>query len=432
MTQDRSTEDAQSAHTPRAEDYCPTGPGTPAGRYLRRFWQPVYHSVDLAPGRAQRVRIMSQDYTLYRGDGGDAFLVDSRCPHRGALLSLGWVEGDCIRCMYHGWRFDGAGQCVEQPTEDSEFAHKVRIGGYPVREYLGLVFAYLGDGDAPEFPRYPEFESFEGLIEIDSYSRDCNYFQNVENALDMSHVGFVHGDNRVAFSGIGFGRALQADESDWGVTYVFTRSDGKKRVQQFGMPNIFYMMALPNDDDIGWQESLFWWVPVDDLHHMQFSIHRIPVTGGAAERIRDRRQARRAEIDLPHQEVCLDIIAGRLRMSDVDGGRVDMVRLQDDVAQLGQGLVADRSRERLGRSDVGLIEIRKLWRRELAGLLEDRPLKHWKRSAGLCPQAWGLGGAPPVTGGGQTGPAAVDLVDVRPYVEMAQQLRLLSGVEAEA
>ena len=411
------------------DEFSPTGPGSQAGRYLRRFWQPIYHSVDLPTGHARRVRIMDQDFTLYRGDGGDAFLVDARCSHRGALLSLGWVEGDCIRCMYHGWMYDGDGQCVEQPPEESEFAHKIRIGGYPVREYLGLVFAYLGDGDAPEFPRYPEFESFQGLVEVDSYSRDCNYFQNVENALDMSHVGFVHGDNRVAFSGIGFGRALQAAESDWGVTYIFTRADGKKRIQQFGMPNIFYMMALPNDDDIGWQESLFWWVPIDDLHHMQFSIHRVPVTGDAARRIRDRRQARRAEIDLAHQDVCLEIIAGRLRMADVDKGRVDMVRLQDDVAQLGQGRIADRSNERLGRGDVGLIEIRKLWLRELAGLEEGRPLKNWNRAAGLCPEAWGLSGTAPVS---DRGDADIEIIDVRPYVEMAQQLRLLSGVEAEA
>ena len=428
MTQNRSLESPPL----RTEDYCPTGPGSPAGRYLRRFWQPIYHSADLAVGHARRVRIMSQDFTLYRGDGGEVFLVDARCAHRGTLLSLGWVEGDCIRCIYHGWMYDGDGQCVEQPPEDSEFAHKVRIGGYPAREYLGLVFAYLGDGDAPEFPRYPEFDAFQGLIEVDSYSRDCNYFQNVENALDMSHVGFVHGDNRVAFSGIGFGRALQAAETNWGVSYIYTRSDGKRRVQQFGMPNIFYMMALPNDDDIGWQESLFWWVPVDDLHHMQFSIHRIPVTGAAALRIRERRQARRAEIDLPHQEVCRDIIAGRTRMSDVDRNRVDMVRLQDDVAQIGQGPVADRSHERLGRGDVGLIEIRRLWRRELTALLEQRKLKNWRRPAGLCPEAWGLSGAPPAADGGRAAQSAVELVDVRPYVEMEQQLRLLSGVEAEA
>ena len=141
------------------------------------------------------------------------------------------------------------------------------------------------------------------MVEIDSYSRECNYFQNLENALDMSHVGFVHGDNVAIFKGIGLGRALDAEESGWGVTYGFTRADGQRRVQQFGMPNIFYMTALPTDPEIGWQESMFWWVPIDDTDHMQFSVHRVPATGrrrralaraaaGAAQRDRRSRTRR--------------------------------------------------------------------------------------------------------------------------------------------
>ena len=137
------------------------------------------------------------------------------------------------------------------------------------------------------------------MVEIDSYSRDCNYFQNLENALDMSHIGFVHGDNVAIFKGIGLGRALDAEESAWGVTYGFTRPDGQKRVQQFGMPNIFYLTALPTDPEVGWQESMFWWVPIDDVSHMQFSVHRVPAQGDVAARIHARRQARRTEIDHP-------------------------------------------------------------------------------------------------------------------------------------
>jgi phenylpropionate dioxygenase-like ring-hydroxylating dioxygenase large terminal subunit len=145
-----------------------------------------------------------------------------------------------------------------------------------------LIFAFLGDGEAPEFPSYPEFERFAGLLEIDSYLRRCNYFQNIDNALDMSHVAFTHGNNRAAFDKIGLGRNLQAEESDWGVTYTFTRDDGEKRIHQFGMPNVLHITALPTDPEIGWQESLFWWVPIDDTSHVQFSIHRVPATGETA------------------------------------------------------------------------------------------------------------------------------------------------------
>src|SRR5262249_43556868 len=126
-------------------DYVHTGPGTLAGRYLRRFWHPVYLARDLAPGHARPLRIMSEDFTLFRGGGGTPHLWAFRCAHRGTQLSTGWVEGDCIRCFYHGWKYDGSGQCVEQPAEDAGFAQKVKIKSYPCEEYLGLIFAYLGD-----------------------------------------------------------------------------------------------------------------------------------------------------------------------------------------------------------------------------------------------------------------------------------------------
>src|SRR5580692_9132520 len=108
-----------------------TGPGTLAGRYLRQFWQPVFHSAEVAPGQSKAVRIMGQDFTLYRGASGAPYLVDSACPHRAMPLHAGWVEGETIRCFYHGWRFDGSGQCVEQPAERPSFCHKIRTGAYP-------------------------------------------------------------------------------------------------------------------------------------------------------------------------------------------------------------------------------------------------------------------------------------------------------------
>ena len=410
----------------RGEDCVRTGPGTPAGRYLRQFWQPVYHSVDLKPGRPVTIRIMSQDFTLYRGESGAAHLVDARCPHRGTQLSSGWIEGDDLRCFYHGWKFSSDGACIEQPAEENSFCHKVSIQSYPVREYLGLVFAFLGTGTPIEFPLHPEFEKFDGVVEIDSYSRDCNYFQNLENALDMSHIGFVHADNVAVFKGVGLGRALDAEESAWGVTYGFTRPDGQRRVQQFGMPNIFYMTALPTDPDIGWQESMFWWVPIDDTRHMQFSVHRVPAQGEVAARIHARRQARRSEIEIPHQQLALDILEGRAAMHDVDKKKVDLVRLQDDVAQVGQGLIADRDGERLGRADVGVIAIRRLWARELALFMEGRPTKHWQRDGQLVPRAWGLAGNPARIGGeGAGGNKVAEVVDIRPYVEIDVQLKAL-------
>jgi 5,5'-dehydrodivanillate O-demethylase len=412
----------------KLDDYVLTGPGTPAGAYLRKFWNPVYHSVDLKAGRPVPLTIMSEQFTLYRGDSGQAFLVEARCPHRGTQLSSAWVTGDALRCFYHGWKFESDGRCSEQPAEESLFCDKVRIKTWPVREYLGLVFAYLGDGEPPEFPLYPEFSDFEGLVEVDSYVRRCNYFQNVENSLDMSHVAFTHGDNKVAFDRIGLGRSLQAKESDWGVSYTFTRDDGELRIQQFGMPNIFYMTALPNDPEIGWQESLFWWVPIDDKTHMQFSLHRVPVTGEAAARVHQRRQTRRSKIDIAHQDACDQILSGRKRMDDFDRERVDLVRLQDDVAQLGQGIFADRTQERMGRADVGVSMIRRLWRREIGNLVSGVPLKTWKRSETLRPRTWGIPerlGRMAVEAGVSPHQKTSEIVDVRPFIEIETQIDAL-------
>ena len=402
-----------------------TGPGTEAGAYLRRFWQPIYHSADLAAGAAVPLRIMSESFTLYRGESGRVCLVDARCPHRGTQLSSGWIEGDELRCFYHGWKFAADGQCIEQPAEDSSYCDRIRIASHPTREYLGLIFAYLGSGEPPPFPLYPEFEAFDGLVEVDSYLRECNYFQNLENALDMSHVAFVHRDNMASFSNIGRGAQLHAEESDWGVTYTFTRNDGQLRIQQFGMPNIFYMTALPTDPEVGWQESLFWWVPLDDVSHMQFSLHRVCVSGEAAAEVEARHQKRRAAIDLPHQRIAEEILRGRRSLRNVDTSRVDLVRLQDDIAQLGQGRMADREAERTGRGDVGVIAIRRLWSRELGALTEGRPLKTWRRDASIAPRAWGRSSA---ARGTEPGAAPrVALSDIRPQIEIDIQLKALHG-----
>ena len=95
------------------EEIVRAGPGTLSGGYLRSFWQPVYHCVDIAPGEAKPLRLMNEGFTLYRGASGTPHLVARSCPHRGMQLSAGAVEGDAIRCFYHGWKYDGDGRCVE-------------------------------------------------------------------------------------------------------------------------------------------------------------------------------------------------------------------------------------------------------------------------------------------------------------------------------
>src|SRR5580698_4227311 len=145
----RTMDDHQARREERLRRLTETGPGTPMGTLLRQFWQPIAIANKLAPGTARAIRIMSEDLTLYRGEGGAPHLIGGRCAHRCTVLHTGWVEADQIRCMYHGWRYDGAGQCTEMPAE-RQLMQDVRVAGYPLHEYGGLIFAYLGAGPAPE------------------------------------------------------------------------------------------------------------------------------------------------------------------------------------------------------------------------------------------------------------------------------------------
>ena len=141
------------------DDFVHTGPGTLAGRYLRRYWQPIYLSDKLAKGTIVPIRILGEELALYRGESGAVRVITNECPHRLTRLSTGWIEGETVRCRYHGWRFDESGQCVEQPAEPKPFCAKVKkLASYPTHEAHGFVFAYLGEGEAPSFRPLPGLE----------------------------------------------------------------------------------------------------------------------------------------------------------------------------------------------------------------------------------------------------------------------------------
>ena len=358
-------------------DFVHTGPSTLAGRYWRRFWHPVFATDRLEAGRAAPIRILGEDFTLYRGESGTPYVLDFRCAHRGTQLSVGRVEGECIRCMYHGWKYDGSGQCVEQPAEDASFAEKVRIGGYPTREYLGLIFAYLGEGTAPPFPTYPQLEE-EGVLNVSSYVRKCNCFSTLENGVDNVHVAFAHAKSNFTKHGLNWDiPKITAEETEYGVAMYATRGDGKARVNHYIMPNLLYIKGSPSHEG-GWRDSFGWRVPIDDWSHASFNLSLIHITGEAAERERETRKQRRATLaGLPSaREVAEAVLAGKLSLQDIED-RPDIVNIQDHVAQEGQGVIPERSIERLGRSDAAIILMRKIWVRELRALAEGKPLKEW-------------------------------------------------------
>jgi 5,5'-dehydrodivanillate O-demethylase len=360
------------------EDVEKTGPDGLGGRYLRRFWQPIFHSHDLPVGRALPLKALNEEFTIYRGQSGTPYVIASRCAHRTAPLYAGWVQGDELRCFYHGWKFDGAGNCTQQPAERPPFCDQVKVAAYPTREYIGLIFAYFGGGEPPEFPRYPAFEGDDIVLTYDSYERQCSFFNNLENVGDFAHIPFTHSTLSGAWDEAGAAPTILATESEWGITMRNVFPDGRELVTQFGMPNIVHVKALPDDPDVPYREFLAWWVPITDGRHTQVTVVRTPIVPGATERYLKRRTERFAAYDLDPEKIAREILAGKISYSDVDPKRVWMVVLQDHLAQIGVGMPSERPRETLGRSDAAIIMQRRIWARELAKLERGEPLKAWR------------------------------------------------------
>jgi 5,5'-dehydrodivanillate O-demethylase len=359
-------------------DLARTGPGTLAGRFMRQFWLPVFRAEDLPKFHAKPIRIMSEDYTLYRGESGAAQIIDQRCPHRGALMHLGWVEGDDIRCVYHGWKFDRTGQCLEQPAEEPGFARKIRTGVYPTREHLGLVYAYFGAGEPPPFPPYPAPLN-DGLIENpEPPVIYCNYLQCLENSLDEVHVSFVHRTGG-SHQGMYDLPAIGAEETDWGMLRTGERQ-GEKRLSLHYMPSCTRVVVPPMkgfDGVGGWKELYLNFVPIDDESCKWFIIYHVRVTGRDAEIYLAKRAdyAEKLAAAGPAPDLAREVIAGRLPFAAID--HPDLVRVQDVAVQAGQGAIADRTAEHLGRSDRAIILWRRILAREMTALAEGRPPKTW-------------------------------------------------------
>ena len=368
-------------------DLVHVGPETLAGRYLRQFWHPVEAAAKLAVGQAKPVRLLGEDFTLYRGEGGKAHAVAFRCAHRGTRLSVGWVEDDCIRCMYHGWKYDATGQCVEQPAEDPPFTKKIRIRSYPIEEYLGLIFVYLGEGEIAQFPRYPHYED-QGVLEVlPVQSWPCNYLQVLENFPDIVHVAFVHRNSYLLQDERTGIPQFLTEESEWGYTTQAFFPGGMYHCFQFGMPNITDFRLPSIDPAIPHQDRLHWSVAVDDENSAIFRLRLSRISGEAAARYREKQAAASGPRNGPTvAELGEKIIAGRSNLRDLGQLTDDTVVIsnaQDYVAQIGQGRMADRRHEHLGRSDLGIILLRKIFEREVRAFAEGRELKKWSRPAAL-------------------------------------------------
>lgn len=367
----------QNGGTDRFRALTETSDGTAMGELLRRFWQPVAISSDVGPGRAKLIRVLGEELVLYRGESGAPYIVGSQCAHRRTLLHSGWIEGETIRCMYHGWRYDNTGQCVEMPAEDPAYAAKIKIPGYTARDYCGVVFAYLGEGPAPEFdlPRKAELESAN--VSAPSIQLwPCNWLQGVENSLDAVHVNFVHRTGRVGALGTAVTTALptlEYRETDAGLRQIATRGKNNVRISDWTFPNNNHIVAPNPVPGQPWIHTFIWMIPVDDHNMMRIMILCASVAEDKVLALQQYLEDH-SRYDPAHHHDAL------LRDRAYPEEHVlELTAAQDYVAQVGQGPIADRENEHLGQSDLGVITLRKIFTREMNALREGRPLKEWKR-----------------------------------------------------
>lgn len=268
------------------------GPGTPMGRLVREYWQPIALVRELDKGCPVPLTIMGEELVLFRDDQGRIGLLDRHCSHRLTDLSYGRVEDGGIRCIYHGWLYDVGGRCLEQPGEpaDSTFKEKIQHPAYPCRVAAGMVFAYLGSGPVPAFPPLEALFSPEGHVYTRKYLQECNFIQGNEGNIDPVHGSYLHRSmvedpndwRRVRVPGSGLtaqslrGRdttpTIEIMETGYGIRILTRRRVGQDqqfaRISNFVMPNLSVVPGASEGDGY----NINWHVPIHDRLHWKFQI----------------------------------------------------------------------------------------------------------------------------------------------------------------
>ena len=263
---------------------CRVGPGTPMGNLLREYWFPAIPSFELPSPDSppKRVRLLGEDLVAFRDTNGEVGLFTQACPHRGASLFFGRNEEAGLRCVYHGWKFDVDGACVDMPSEpaESNFKSKVRIRAYKARDVNHVIWVYMGPRETP--PPFPKFDIATLPPEQVSQPRlmmeEANWFQNLEGDIDSVHIDYLHArlhpDIMMAGGIRGFftldrSPKLDVQPTEYGAFYSARRrwdDEGNEwhRISQFIMP--FHTMIAAGQKD---RVSLRSWVPIDDHYTLQ-------------------------------------------------------------------------------------------------------------------------------------------------------------------
>ena len=339
------------------------GPDAAMGQLLRSYWMPIAGTSEFDSIQSKSLKILGEELVLYKDLSGHFGLVDRNCVHRRADLSAGMVEVNGIRCHYHGWLFSANGDCLEQPFEDTVHPEinsksKIKIKSYPTQVKSGLIWAYLGQTPVPQLPDWEPFSWKDGFVQVVISSVPCNWFQCQENSIDPIHFEWMHENwgNRLRTNKIEYGaKHLKIDfkEFEYGFTYhrIKQGSDEQDEAWQVGR-----VCLWPNGFFLG--EHFEWRVPIDDENTLSvtWKYTRVP-----------------KEME-PYQQTVIPTWYGPV--FDENGKPIDThVMNQDFLAWMGQGKIADRTKERLGASDKGIVMMRKRFFDELQNHSNKKPLK---------------------------------------------------------
>jgi 5,5'-dehydrodivanillate O-demethylase len=343
------------------------GPGTPAGELLRRYWHPVAAAGELTEEKPiKSVKLLNEKLVVFRlplrpDDSQPRYgLVAEQCRHRLASLAYGVVDSEGIRCPYHGWKYDPAGRCLEQPAEPPGYKDKIRQPAYPVQKLAGLLFAYMGPEPVPLLPRWDALARENGRrwIVIESVI-DCNWLQPMENSVDPSHLYWLHG---AAFNSGHLGQHMRQYQEK----HEFLRFEYgimKRRITPGKNPSdppmvdehpLIFPTSLRHVSNEtrgvrtrSFRHNIQIRVPIDDTHTQVYRVNFVPS---------DTERSPLNE-DPPFEYRSLKSPEGDYYM--------DVVSAQDSMAWETQGPIADRTQEHLGAGDRGIVMFRRLLKEQI-------------------------------------------------------------------
>jgi phenylpropionate dioxygenase-like ring-hydroxylating dioxygenase large terminal subunit len=383
---------------------CRVSPGTVMGDLMRQYWLPCVYAWELTPdGDPLRVRMLGEDLIAFRDTNGTPAFIANNCPHRGASLFFGRNEEAGLRCVYHGWKFDTDGTCIDMPNEpaESDFKNKVKATAYRGADAGGITWIYMGpdQADPPGLPQWEWCQVPENQLQHSHKAiYECNFMQALEGELDTTHVYFLHSRLDPGDPG-GYGlyvadrRArLEIVDTNYGVMYGARRTENADtyywRTTQFLFP--IYGMFPGGGEDGTVPLSIY--LPVDDYTTLHWGLwwhpsQPLPTWGppakvqlndtgalvGGVGPLKPHQTGKFFADWWPEANLSNDFLMKPEVKKSKNFTGIGSVRLQDDTVITSMGPIMDRTREHLGTADATIIRVRRRMI-EAAKALRDRGL----------------------------------------------------------